>query len=411
MRIAFFNYSDSASGAEALIQQTIERLISRGVDAKLFVFDRFTDHSHVHTLPHFWGERRLEYLFRRTFSRNNILFPSTFFLARNRWINEADIWHFHNLHGHFVSIPLLARHSLKRPIVLSPVDEFLATGYCTYTQGCNRFRDACGQCPQLDLPYPGISRDTTSALLAMKKSAVEKSEFNILVHTQYLADFYASTFVKARRIEQIYYGVDTCTFRPMPAEEVAADIGLRITPDCFTIGLVHSDIDDKRKGILQLIPWLQSLKSRTNRNVRLLVVGRASERAKQFETAELEVVTLPFSSNQQILAKALNLCDVLMYPTRADNLSLTCLAALACGVPVISSDVGGQAEAIKENVNGFLCDFNRPEQFTEHLELLMTDRDLTKRMGAEARRIVLERFQIDRYIDGLIAYYARVMRQ
>jgi glycosyltransferase involved in cell wall biosynthesis len=410
LRVAFFNYSDRWSGAEALIDQTILTLIARGVDARLFVMDRFTDKSYVHTLPHFFGERRMEYTFRKATGRNNFLFPSTAFLGFDSWIKGADLWHFHNLHGHFASIPLLARQSLKRPIVLSPVDQFLATGYCTYTLGCERFRDACGECPQLGLPYPGISRDTTSSLLAMKKASVAKSRFNILVHTKYLAEFYGSTFVSGRPIEQIYYGVNTNLFRPLDREACAARFNIPPADKSLTVGLIHSDVDDKRKGLLSFLSPLQSLANQEPGRIRVLAIGRSSEQVKEYANDNLPIWTLPFLPDQEALAMALNLCDVLLYPTHADNLSLTCLSALACGVPVVSSRVGGQGEAVKDGVNGFLCEPDRPDQFIASLEQLVKNPELRTRMSCEARRTVTEQFDLERYADNLIAYYDRVVQ-
>lgn len=407
MRIAFFNYSDQASGAEALIDQTIRALIARGIEARLYVMDRFTDRPYVETIPRFPGERRVEYMFRRATGRNNFLFPSTLFLGRRSWVKDAQIWHFHNLHGHFASIPALARLSFRKPIVLSPVDQFLATGYCTYSLGCERYRDACGECPQLDLAYPGLSKDTTSELLAMKRSAVTNSKFNFLVHTRYLAQFYASTFVGKRPIEQIYYGVDTQTFRPLD-RAVQTEIGLSPS-NALTLGLLHSDIVDRRKGLLPLISSLQALAETMPGRLRLLVIGKSSERALELATENLPIVTLPFLADSQSLAKGLNACDVLLYPTKADNLSLTCLNALACGVPVISSRVGGQPEAVRDNVNGFLCDPDRLDQFVERVGALASDEALRRRLSAEARRIAVAEFDIENYIVKLIAYYDRLV--
>ena len=407
MRIAFFNYSDQASGAEALIDQTIRALLARGIEARLYVMDRFTDRPYVESIPHFPGERRVEYMFRRATGRNNFLFPSTLFLGRRSWVKDAQIWHFHNLHGHFASIPALARLSFRKPIVLSPVDQFLATGYCTYSLGCERYRDACGECPQLDLAYPGLSRDTTGELLAMKRSAVTNSRFNFLVHTKYLASFYASTFVGKRPIEQIYYGVDTETFRPM-GKEVQTELGLA-PANALTLGLLHSDIVDRRKGLLPLISSLQSLAETMPGRLRLLVIGKSSQRALELATPSLPIVTLPFLTDSQSLAKALNACDMLLYPTKADNLSLTCLNALACGVPVISSRVGGQPEAVRDNVNGFLCDPDLLDQFVERVGRLAADESLRQRLSAEARRIAVAEFDIETYIVKLIAYYDRLV--
>ncbi len=411
MRIAFFNYSDLASGAEALIDDTITTLLARGVEARLYVMDQFTDRPYVRQLPHFPGERRVEYWFRKATGWNNVMYPSTMFLGFDRWIKGADVWHFHNLHGHFASIPMLARLSRKRAVVLSPVDQFLATGYCTYTLGCNRFRDACGECPQLDLPYPGISRDATASLLAIKKSAINKSRFNILVHTKYLAEFYASTFVAQCPIEQMYYGVNTKIFRPLDRSFAARQFAITPDADVLTIGLIHSDIDDKRKGLLSYLDPLKELANKFPGRIRVLLVGRASDQIKSFSSNIMPILTLPFQTGKESLAAALNLCDLLLYPTRADNLSLTCLNALACGVPVISSDVGGQSEAVIDNVNGFLCNPDRPEEFIERIDQMVRMSDLVNRLSLGARKSATEKFDLDVYVDKLIEYYDRVARR
>lgn len=410
LRVAFFNAADRASGAEALIRQTVEGLIARGVDARLYVKDQFTDLPYVHQFPFFFGERRAERTLRRVTGRNNIFFPSTFTLKLRTWMKEADIWHFHNLHGHFVSIPLLANESRRRTIVLSPVDQFLATGYCPYTLGCERYLEGCGMCPQLDLQYPGISRDTTRELLVMKKRAIQHSRFKLLVHTDYLASYYASTFVGSLPIERLYYGVDTKVFRPLEREAAVQALGIPALKG-FVAGLIHSDVADKRKGLLPLLDGLRSLADRMPGRLTVLVVGSASERALESATPNMNVLALPFLKSSEELARALNLCDVLLYPTRAENLSLTCLDALACGVPVISSRVGGQAEAIVDGINGFLTEPGNNDQIIERVAQMISDDELVRHLSEGARRTATERFHIESYIDNLLGYYERVHKR
>lgn len=411
LRIAFFNAADRASGAEALICQTVEGLLARGVEARLYAMRRATDAPYVHQLPVFRGEVRVERKLRILTGGNDLLFPSTLMLGRDEWLGEADLWHFHNLHGHYVSIPFLALQSRRRPVVLSPVDQSLSTGYCTYTVGCERHREHCGECPQwTTLAYPGLSRDSTRALLTVKRAAVRRSKFHILVHTDYLAEYYRSTFVGGRPIERLHYGVNTEVFRPMPREECAAALNVA-PPRRFVVGMLHSSMTEERKGLLSLLGVIQALARRLPDTLEVLAVGHASERAHEYATPDLPVTALPFLNSPESLACALNLCDVLLYPTQADNLSLTCLDALACGVPVISSDVGGQPEAVEDGVNGFLCPPGGLEHFGARVAQLAADPSLTRRLSEGARQTAVERFNIDDYVENLIDYYERVLRR
>jgi glycosyltransferase involved in cell wall biosynthesis len=296
-------------------------------------------------------------------------------------------------------------------VVLSPVDQTLSTGYCSYTMGCERHREHCGACPQwATLSYPGLSRDSTRSLLAVKKASVRRSKFHLLVHTDYLAEYYRSTFVGCRPIDRLHYGVNTEVFRPLERDACAAALGVA-PPRRFVVGMLHSSVTEARKGLLSLLDVMQALARRMPDRLEVLAVGHASERAREYETAELPVTALPFLNSPEALAQALNLCDVLLYPTQAENLSLTCLDALACGVPVISSDVGGQPEAIEEGVNGFLCPPGDLEQFGARVAELAADPALARRLAEGARRTAVERFNIDDYVENLIDYYERVLQR
>lgn len=369
---------------------------------------RETNAPYVHQLPFFRGELRLERRFRSLTGGNDLLFPSMLSLARRDWIGEADIWHFHNLHGHYISLPLLARESRRRHIVLSPVDQFLSTGYCPYTLGCARQDNGCGSCPQLSLPYPGISRDATAALLKIKKWSIAKSRFHILVHTDFLARHYHSTFVNARPISRLNYGVDTQIFRPMDRKLCASSLGLEPTSR-FVVGIMHSNILEERKGFLSLLRLLAELAERVPNKLEILAVGHKSDQVLKLQTRNLRFQTLPFLESQEDLARALNLCDVLLYPTRAENLSLTCLNAMSCGVCVISADVGGQSEAIEDGINGYLCGPTDSKCFVDRLAELVRNPELHGRLSIAARRTVLERYDINTYIGKLILYYNRLL--
>ncbi len=413
--LAFFNACNQGSGAENLVSATVSALVKRGHEASLHVrtirqVAAKDAPSWVTQLPFPASDRVVERLLRQATGYNDYFFRTGRHFLSQAATRGAQIWHLHNLHGHYLSIPALSRLSLVKPIVLSPVDEFLATGYCTYRLGCGRLSLGCGECPQIDTSYPKISRDATAALFKIKHKAVLNSKFHILVHTRYLENFYRENFGDGARISRLYYGVDVDIFKPVDRAIAASRLGLQHSRR-FVVGLMHSQIMEPRKGLVGLLERLRAAAASAPGGIELLVVGGGSEAAKAFATEGLTVTTIPYLAGEAPLADAFNLCDVLLYPTKGDNLSLTTLCALSCGVPVISSAIGGQGEAISDGVEGFLCTTGHLDEFIERLMLLKGDDELLKTMKAAARARALKQFDFASYITNLQLFYDRVLAE
>ena len=189
---------------------------------------------------------------------NDVFFPSTALLRFRRWIGSADVWHFHNLHGHYLSIPLLGLSSWTKRTVISPVDQYLSTGYCTFTMDCECYLEGCGSCTRLADPWPGISRDATHSLWNLKRFSIKFSRLNMLFHTQALADHYAKTFIGRRPSRILHYGIDVHCYRPLPRADCAYNLGVKPSTR-FVVGLFHSNVLESRKGFIPIINRLVDL--------------------------------------------------------------------------------------------------------------------------------------------------------
>jgi glycosyltransferase involved in cell wall biosynthesis len=120
---------------------------------------------------------------------------------------------------------------------------------------------------------------------------------------------------------------------------------------------------------------------------------------------------LPYLRHPHELAGALNLCDVLLYPTEAENLSLTCLYALACGVPVISYNAGGQKEAIINGYNGFVVEIGDEDGMISKVIEMIENPERKQQLSDGACDTAEKEFDFDRYIDHLIKYYKEVINK
>jgi len=413
LRIAFFTSHPASvgSGCERLIYNTASALFARGHDVRVYVMN-----AHLDKIPPFFVRQLPRLPFETTFERafaqltgwNDILFPSTALLGFRRWIGSADIWHFHNLHGHYISLPILGLMSWWKRIVISPVDQYLSTGHCTYTADCEHYLTGCGFCPRLDEPWPGISRDATRMLWRIKNVTLRFSRVNMLFHTQALADHYMKTFVRHRPSKVLHYGTDVNCNQHLSRAVCARRLGVKPSRR-FVVGLLHSHILETRKGILPIVERLGHLARQLPGKIDLLVVGHGSDAVRDLVTPELSVTALPYLHHAYELANALNLCDVLLYPTQAENLSLTCLNALACGLPVISYNVGGQKEAIKDGVNGFVVDIDDHEGMFKALIEMIENPDLCRRLSEGAQHTAEVYFDFERYIDDLLNYYYEII--
>jgi glycosyltransferase involved in cell wall biosynthesis len=413
LRVGFFSAfpANVGSGNERLVYATAKSLVARGHDARIYVMNAHFDEMppfYARQLPKVPLESRIQRLMARMTGWNDIFFPSTALLRFRRWVGSADIWHFHNLHGHYMSIPLLGLISWTKRILLSPVDQYLSTGHCPYTMDCDRYLNGCVSCPRPEEDYPGMSRDATRALWQVKRLFFRLSRVKMLFHTQALADHYGKTFVRRRASRVIHYGVDLDCYRPLPRTVCAHRLGLEPSKR-FVVGLFHSYVLQPRKGILQIVEKLVELAKQFPQKIELLVVGHGSEAVKDVFSPELSVTALPFLHHAHDLANALNLCDVLLYPTKAENLSLTCLCALACGVPVISYDAGGQSEAIKLGLNGFIVDVDDCEAMLSSLRKMLENPLLCQGLSQGARRYAEMFFDFDSYIDNLLKYYYEII--
>lgn len=97
--------------------------------------------------------------------------------------------------------------------------------------------------------------------------------------------------------------------------------------------------------------------------------------------------------------------DVFVLPSAAEACPMALLQAMACGVPVIASRVGGVPEIVRNGVDGILVDPGAEDQLVAALTLLAGDAALRRRLGAAGRARVVERFGIEHSVRSLVGVY------
>ena len=97
--------------------------------------------------------------------------------------------------------------------------------------------------------------------------------------------------------------------------------------------------------------------------------------------------------------------DLFVLPSRFEGLSNALLEAMACGLPVISTRVGGSRDIIEDGVNGLLVEVDATDQLRDAMERILCDRQLAANLGANARAAVQAKHDMQSVANAYGALY------
>lgn len=216
-----------------------------------------------------------------------------------------------------------------------------------------------------------------------REGRVFRSADRVVVTTEqmrcYVMDHYG---LPSPRVTIIPNYVDTDQFKPQP------DICRRRTI-CF-IGRLEAQ---KNLGAL-----LEAVKGLTE--VQLTIIGSGAFRDDLLALTHEHGVDVHFLGNvpYSMLPEHLNQAEVFVLPSLYEGHPKALLEAMACGRPVIGTDVVGIRELIRHRKTGYLCGTST-EEIRSALETVLGDAALRQRMGRQARAFVVENFSLDQIMD------------
>lgn len=158
------------------------------------------------------------------------------------------------------------------------------------------------------------------------------------------------------------------------------------------------------KGLPMLFESLVALKS-SHPNCRLTVVGDGPDRgnleALVDELALRDRVTFVGYQSQSDVRKYLRQVDIFILPSFSEGVPVVLMEAMAAGVPVIATRVGGIGELVDEGVNGYLAIPGDSQSLTQHLDTLLSDPQRRAEFGANGREKVAQEFNIYDEVERL----------
>ena len=216
-----------------------------------------------------------------------------------------------------------------------------------------------------------------------------------------------------REIHIVPNGLDTERFKPLEKNMLLAEaLGLvdekKKEERNFVIGFV-GELREK-KGMATLLSGYAQLAKTIPAS--LLIVGevREGEDKKAFEEFQIANPQLHITVTGHVSHKDLpayySLMDVFVHPSLRDGMPNAVLEAMACGVPVIATPVGGILDILKDGENGYYVDVHDSNGLSEKIVVMLRQVEKAKTVRRSARETVLKQYTLDKELQANLKIYA-----
>jgi sugar transferase (PEP-CTERM/EpsH1 system associated) len=205
-------------------------------------------------------------------------------------------------------------------------------------------------------------------------------------------------WVSANRICVIRNGVDTKRFAPNPERGREIRQKLRLPSERLLIGTVGRMV--AIKDHMTLLRAAEML-LRRGVDLHLLLVGSGPQLAEHERYVEDSTQLrghVSFAGTAENVPELLNAMDVFVLPSISEGMSNTLMEAMASGLPVLASRVGGNPEVLGEELSGCLFPPGDTAALADHVERLALASELRCALAAANRRRATERFSLDRML-------------
>jgi len=207
------------------------------------------------------------------------------------------------------------------------------------------------------------------------------------------------------KVVMIPNGVQIETFTKISQADVEAlRQKLRIHPNTAVIGTVasfneykgHTYLIDATVRILEQLP-----------DTKVLLVGGGPLRSQMEDKAEalglLDYII--FTGIRQDIPRILSTLDLFVLPSLWEGMPIVLLEAMAAGLPVVATRVGGIPEVVEHGVTGLLVPPRDPEALAQAIIALLQDRERAEAMGQAGRARVEKYFSVERMVQQTEALY------
>ena len=302
----------------------------------------------------------------------------------------VEVTRFHELdilHAHY-AIPHATSAFLAREILRSETHNAMSIRFVTTLHGT-------------DITLTGLE----PSFLPTMKFSIEKAD-GVTAVSKFLADKTNIQYKIDKHIEVIPNFVDTEKFKRQNDEQTNC-FKKNFAPNNEKI-LIHISNFRALKRVQDVIKIYDEVRKKVDS--KLILVGDGPDRSDcELLVRELELADhVRFMGKQDALVELLSISDIFIMPSQSESFGLSALEAMSCGVPVISSSVGGLPELNLHRETGFIAEIGDVERMAKYAVDLLSDPRRYEAMSKNARKRA-EDFSEDKVVPMYEEFYEKIV--
>ena len=355
MKILIVNTSDIDGGAARAAYRLHKALLESEINSEMLVLSKSSDDFTVNTFLNkkqkIFNKLRpaLDSIPIRMYN-NKTLFsaawlPSSDIVKKINSLNP-DIVHLHWINAGMIKIEDLAK--IKAPIVWSLHDMWAFTGGCHYDELCGAYKDKCGECVVL---ASNRNKDISRRVFNRKQKTYSKIKNMTIVGLSNWLKTCAkdSTLFQDKKIVNLPNPIDSKVFQAFDKLKARELWGLPKNKKLVLFGAMGAT-SDYRKGFNELS---DAFKHIDRDDIEFVVFGASAP----LHSPDIGCKTnyIGRLSDDVSLVTLYSAIDVMIVPSKQENLSNAIMESLACATPVIGFDIGGNSDLIEHKNNGYLA--------------------------------------------------------
>lgn len=398
MKIAIISHYDNRGGAGKAAWRLFRQFGKDGHEVRMFVFHKTASDPNVREIrPFLWRMKHymLTKLIHRIYKPRQMF---SYLLVGNRPLVRAvnafspDIIHLHWLGKYVLGPGDFSR--LKAPVCWSLHDLNAVTGGCHYSGSCTGFQSGCGNCPALGSES---ERDISARQLKIKEKAYSGKQITFIGSSLWITELAAkSTVGKLHKPVNLPTFADLSVFRP-------AERPYTKKSKLQLIFSAASGTKEHRKGFDLLASALTYLDPE---EIALKIVCDALP--PELNESDFQIEQLQPTDDDDVLASYYQQADMAVVPSREENLSNVIMEALACGLPVAAFRIGGNADLIIHQHNGYLAETVDARALSGGIRW-MADNLERGRLSENARKSMESRFSPEAVSKRYINLFSEIL--